>query len=112
MTSACTTSDRATASLPAPSERAMAEETPPPMAPADIICSSMISGNTSERPASGTVPRRPTKYASVMLTADWNATSTMPGAASRSTVGTIGALRRRSMLGSRWGGWGLVTRRA
>ena len=39
----------------------IAEDTPPPIAPAEVICSSMMSGNTSASPASGTVPRRPTK---------------------------------------------------
>jgi len=61
MMSACTTSRRAAAALPDPSARAMAEETPPPIAPAEVICSSMTSGNTSASPASGVVPRRPTK---------------------------------------------------
>jgi hypothetical protein len=61
MTIACATSLRAPAGSPAPSARAMAEDTPPPIAPAEVICSSMISGNTSARPASGAVPRRPTK---------------------------------------------------
>ena len=36
------------------------EETPPPIAPADSICISMISGKTSAMAASGVVPRMPT----------------------------------------------------
>ena len=39
--------------------RLMAEETPPPIAPADIICVSMVNGNTSAIAASGMVPSRP-----------------------------------------------------
>ena len=61
MTSACTTRRRARRASPAPSAREMAEDTPPPIAPAEVICSSITSGNTSARPASGAVPRRPTK---------------------------------------------------
>jgi hypothetical protein len=37
----------------------MADDTPPPMAPADIICVSITKGNTSAIPASGSVPSRP-----------------------------------------------------
>src|SRR2546428_4093007 len=44
MTSACTTSASASRLRPPPSARAMAEATPPPMPPADIVCLSMISG--------------------------------------------------------------------
>src|SRR4051812_5978428 len=69
------------------------------MAPAEVICSSMIRGKTRASPASGTVPRRPTKYVSPMETADWKITRSTPGAESRSSVGTIGAERRRSEAG-------------
>jgi hypothetical protein len=44
---------------PAPSARLTAEETPPPMAPADIIWVSIANGNTSAIAASGSVPRMP-----------------------------------------------------
>ena len=44
---------------PAPSARLIAEETPPPIAPADIICVNMVKGNTSAIPASGSMPSRP-----------------------------------------------------
>ena len=56
---ACSASERARGSLPAPSARAIADETPPPMAPDDIICVSMIIGNTSAMAASASVPIRP-----------------------------------------------------
>ena len=46
---------------PAPSARAIAEDTPPPIAPADIICISMTPGNTSATPASASVPSLPMK---------------------------------------------------
>ena len=61
ITIAWTTRRRALAASRAPRARAMAEDTPPPIAPAEVICSSMMSGKTSARPARGTVPRRPTK---------------------------------------------------
>ena len=99
MTSACTTSRRAAAASPEPSARAIADDTPPPIAPAEVICSSMRSGKTSARPASGPVPRRPTKYVSPTETSDWNATSSTPGADRRASVGTIGAASSRSVRG-------------
>jgi hypothetical protein len=39
----------------------MADEMPPPMAPAEIICISITKGNTSAMPASASVPSRDTK---------------------------------------------------
>ena len=60
MTVACSASASARASSPAPSARLMAEETPPPMAPADSICISMTMGNTRAMAASCVVPRMPT----------------------------------------------------
>jgi hypothetical protein len=50
----------ARASSPAPSARLIAEEMPPPIAPAESICVSMIMGNTSAIAASGAVPSTPT----------------------------------------------------
>jgi len=41
--------------------RATADDMPPPIAPADIICISMTSGKTSATPASASVPSQPTK---------------------------------------------------
>ena len=37
----------------------MADATPPPMPPADIVCISMIRGKTSDTPASASVPSPP-----------------------------------------------------
>ena len=56
---ACSASVAARSRLPAPSARLMADDTPPPIAPADIICVSITNGNTSAIPASGSVPSRP-----------------------------------------------------
>jgi phosphate/sulfate permease len=39
--------------LPAPSARLTDDETPPPIAPDDIICVSMAKGNTTAMAASG-----------------------------------------------------------
>ena len=58
MISACSTSASASSRRPAPSARAIAEEMPPPIAPADSICIIMKPGNTSAMPASASVPRR------------------------------------------------------
>ena len=41
--------------------RAIEDDTPPPIAPADIICISMTPGNTSATPASASVPSLPMK---------------------------------------------------
>ena len=59
MMAACSASVAARSRSPAPSARLIAEETPPPIAPADIICVSIANGNTSAIAASGTVPSRP-----------------------------------------------------
>src|SRR5207344_735014 len=56
---------------------------PPPIAPAEVICSSITSGKTRARPASGSVPSRPTKCVSAIETAVWKAARTRPGAESR-----------------------------
>jgi hypothetical protein len=60
MTMACAASAFARSRRPAPSARATAEATPPPMPPADMVCMSMTSGNTSETPASAAGPTQPT----------------------------------------------------
>ena len=44
MTSACSANASASARRPAPSARAIADDMPPPMAPADIICISISDG--------------------------------------------------------------------
>ena len=56
---ACSASVAARSRSPAPMARLIADETPPPMAPADIICVSMTKGKTSAIAASGSMPRRP-----------------------------------------------------
>ena len=58
--SACSASAAARASSPAPSARLIAEDTPPPMAPADSICISMTMGKTRAMAASWVVPSMPT----------------------------------------------------
>jgi hypothetical protein len=60
MTTACSARVRARAASPAPSARLTAEDTPPPIAPADIIWTSITKGNTSAMAASGAVPSKPT----------------------------------------------------
>jgi hypothetical protein len=39
----------------------MADDIPPPIAPADIICISISAGKTRATPASASVPSLPTK---------------------------------------------------
>ena len=63
MTTACITNAFASACRLAPIARATADEMPPPIAPADIICINISAGNTSATPASASVPSRPTQYA-------------------------------------------------
>ena len=48
----------ASARRPAPIARAIAEATPPPTPPFDIICISMRTGKTNATPASASVPRK------------------------------------------------------
>ena len=68
----------------------MADEMPPPIAPADSICIIMKPGNTSAMPASASVPRRETNQVSISpVEACASITSTF-GHARRSSVGTIG----------------------
>ncbi len=78
-----------------------AEATPPPIAPAEVICSSMSRGKTSARPASGGVPSRPTNHVSPTETVVWKATSRAPGAERRRIVGSTGAVSRRSVRADR-----------
>ena len=59
MVAACQASIAARAWSPAPSARLIADETLPPMAPADVICISMLNGNASAIAARGTMPSRP-----------------------------------------------------
>src|SRR5215470_5391243 len=77
--------------------RAMAEAMAPPMLEFAICCISMISGKTSDSPASASAPPiRPTKCASTVAVTAMSTTLTMTfGAARRSSVETIGPSRRR-----------------
>ena len=59
---------RALTSSLAPSERAMADDTPPPIAPPDMVIISMTKGNTSAIAASDSVPRRPIYVVSAITT--------------------------------------------
>ena len=89
MTTACMTSPFASARRPPPSARATAEATPPPIPPADIVCMSMMIGNTSETPASASGPRCPTQYASAVVRSACIIITATFGAASRSSVGAM-----------------------
>jgi hypothetical protein len=57
--SACAASAEARSLSPAPSARAIADDTPPPMAPPDIVMVRITNGNTSAIAASDSVPSRP-----------------------------------------------------
>ena len=57
--SACAASREARSTSPAPSARATAEATPPPIAPPDIVMVRITNGNTSAIAASDSVPSRP-----------------------------------------------------
>jgi hypothetical protein len=50
---------------PPPSARAMAEEMPPPIAPADSICIIMKPGNTNAMPVNASRPSRETNQVSI-----------------------------------------------
>ncbi len=62
---ACQTSASASVRRPAPSARAMADEMPPPTAPADSICIIMKPGNTNAMPVNASVPSRETNQVSI-----------------------------------------------
>src|SRR5882724_6501640 len=86
-----------------PGAGAIADEIPPPMAPADIICISIRTGKTSATPARASVPSLATKYVSMSPTeACTNMTSTF-GVASRRSVLTIGPSSRTRVLASNRG---------
>ena len=57
--SACAARALARSLSPAPSARAIADDTPPPMAPPDMVMVRMTNGNTSAIAASDAVPSRP-----------------------------------------------------
>ena len=59
ISSACAASTEARSLSPAPSARAIADATPPPIAPPDIVMVRITQGNTSAIAASDSTPRRP-----------------------------------------------------
>ena len=76
--------------------RAIADAIAPPMLEFAICCISMISGKTSDSPASASDPICPTKCAStVAVTAMSTTFTTTFGAARRSSVEMIGPSSRR-----------------
>src|SRR5262245_44237515 len=90
------TSAEASAWRPAPMARAMADAMAPPMLELAICCISMMSGKTSEIPASALDPIWPTKWAStVAVTAMRTTFTTTFGAASCKSVRTTGPSSRR-----------------
>ena len=56
---ACAASVEARSISPAPIARAIAEATPPPIAPPDIVMVRITNGNTSAIAASDSTPSRP-----------------------------------------------------
>ena len=59
ISSACVASVEARSVSPAPSARAMADATPPPIAPPDMVMVRITNGNTSAIAASNSTPSRP-----------------------------------------------------
>ena len=83
---ACKTRASASACRPPPRARAIADEMPPPIAPADSICIIMKPGKTSAMPASASMPRRETHQVSINPVAACANITTMFGQASRISV--------------------------
>src|ERR1700722_2862496 len=100
MTSACSTSALASSRRFDPMARAMADEMPPPIAPAEIICISMTPGNTSAMPASASLPSREIHHVSMRPVEAWASITSMFGHERRSSVGTMGPCSSRRVLGS------------
>src|SRR5262249_41243839 len=85
------------------------DATAPPILEFAICCMSMISGKTSERPASWLGPICPTKCAStVAVTAMSTTLTTTFAAARRSNVETMGPSRRRCVREALCTGVGLA----
>src|SRR5262249_47556787 len=100
---ACATSAWASSMRFAPTARATAEETPPPIPPLDIMVMSIKTGNTRATPATAPVPRKLTNQVSAMPTKVWSASTTRSGHASPRSVGAIGlcsSALRSSFTGS------------
>src|SRR6516164_5992529 len=91
MMTACIASASAWSRWPRPSARAIADEMPPPMAPAEIICISMTPGKTSAMPASASVPSFDTNQVSINPVAACATMTSTLGNAIRNRVGTMGS---------------------
>ena len=77
----------------------MADEMPPPTAPAESICIIMKPGNTSAMPASASVPSRDTNHVSINPVEACTSITRMFGQARRSKVGTMRPSSRRRVRG-------------
>jgi hypothetical protein len=96
MTKAWSTKASASAWRPPPSARAIAEEMPPPMAPPDIICISITTGNTTAIPASASVPRWDSHQVSTKPVLACASITKMFGQESRKRVEAMGPRRKSS----------------
>ncbi len=94
ISSACRTSARASSCRPAPSARARAAATAPPMPPLALFSISTMKGTTRTKPASVSMPRRLTIQVSAMATKICTTMSAVVGPARRSRLRPIGAVRR------------------
>ena len=94
MARACQISLRARSRSPAPSARAMEDETAPPSAPPDMACMSMSSGNASAMLASALVPSCPINQTSIRLTEDWMTKARALGVAIFTSSGAGAAVSR------------------
>ena len=81
MISAWAASAAASSRFPPPKARAMAETTPPPMAPADIWESNKVKGSTTAQPASAACPCRAASQGSINCAITWVAANKLVGAA-------------------------------
>ncbi len=73
----------------------MADEMPPPTAPADSICIIMKPGNTSAMPASASVPSRDTNQVSINPVEACTSITRMFGQARRSSVAVMRAFQQQ-----------------
>src|SRR6188474_497094 len=89
---------------PAPSARAIADATPPPMAPPDIVMVSITHGNTSAIAASDSTPSRPIYDVSAITTQVPAVSAITLGQASDSNVRRIGPSTSAFFAGAGGGG--------
>src|SRR5215831_2341046 len=99
MITACIASASAWSRRPRPSARAIADEMPPPMAPAETICISMTPGKTSAMPASASVPSFDTNQVSINPVAACATMTSTLGHAIRNRVGTMGPCSKTRVRG-------------